>query len=215
MYRLRDPHLFSHACTHTHDDEVTTDKTMTRERATSGHMRQPPRDKTKDKTKGARNPDKPKTKSRKKTITDFLLLFFSPRFRVLLIHFERKKIFFFQTLFCFRSIINQAANVTISPKTNRATEIRLNTSGRGHKKNWGREEKERSRIGCKFDVNEPKLRSRRVGAQSIQGGRRIRLMPTCQPRMQTGDVSSEKHTATSRQDQPTNRKVARTPKLEH
>lgn len=83
------------------------------------------------------------------------------------------------------------------------------------KKKLGRGGKERSRIGCKFDVNEPKLRSRRVGAQSIQGGRRIWLMPTCQPRMQTGDVSSEKHTATSRQDQPTNRKVARTPKLEH
>lgn len=40
-------------------------------------------------------------------------------------------------------------------------------------------------------------------------------MPTCQPRMQTGDVSSEKRTATSRQDQPTNRKVVRTPKLGH
>lgn len=131
MYRLRDPHLFSHACTHTHDDEVTTDKTMTRERATSGHMRQPPRDKTKDKTKGARNPDKPKTKSRKKTITDFLLLFFSPRFRVLLIHFERKKIFFFPNPFLF-SVDNQPS----SKRYNLAKDKQGNRNTTEHIRSW-------------------------------------------------------------------------------
>lgn len=47
MYRLRDPHWFSHTTRH---DKVTTDKTMTRESATSGHTRQlPPGDKTKEK----------------------------------------------------------------------------------------------------------------------------------------------------------------------
>lgn len=51
--------------------------------------------------------------------------FFFPRFRDLLIHFERKIAFLFQTLFRFQSVINQAGNVTTSQRTNRTPEIRL------------------------------------------------------------------------------------------
>lgn len=122
MYRLRDPHWFSHTTRH---DKVTTDKTMTRESATSGHTRQlPPGDKTKEKQTRHATKTNQKTKP-KKTITDFLLLLFFPRLRVLLIHFERKIAFFFRTLFRFQLVINQAADVTISQRTNRTPEIRL------------------------------------------------------------------------------------------
>lgn len=90
-------------CFHTHahtrrrsDDRQNNDQ---RERATSGHMRQPPRDKTKDKTKGARNPDKPKTEPKKDyhrlSVTFFLssISSFAHSLR------EKKKIFFFSKPF--------------------------------------------------------------------------------------------------------------------
>lgn len=123
MYRLRDPHWFSHTTRH---DEVTTDKTMTRESATSGHTRQlPPGDKTKEKQ--TRHATKTNQKQRaEKDYHRLSVTFFFPRFRVLLIHFERKiAFFFFRTLFSLQLVINQAANVTISQRTNRTPEIRL------------------------------------------------------------------------------------------
>lgn len=123
MYRLRDPHWFSHTTRH---DKVTTDKTMTRESATSGHTRQlPPGDKTKEKQ--TRHATKTNQKQRaEKDYHRLSVTFFFPRFRVLLIHFERKiAFFFFRTLFSLQLVINQAANVTISQRTNRTPEIRL------------------------------------------------------------------------------------------
>lgn len=107
----------------------------------------------------------------KKTITDFLLLLFFPRFRVLLIHFERKIAFSFQTLFRFQLVINQAANVTTSQRTNRTPEIRLEhiPSWSQAKKIYIRKEKQR-RTNCMLDVNNPKQHCRKVGFQ-FQGGR--------------------------------------------
>lgn len=97
MYRLRDPHWFSHTTRH---DKVTTDKTMTRESATSGHTRQlPPGDKTKEKQTRHATKTNQKTKSRKRLSQTFCYFFFFPRLRVLLIHFERKIAFFFSNSF--------------------------------------------------------------------------------------------------------------------
>lgn len=70
--------------------------------------------------------------SRKKTITDFLLLFFSPRFRVLLIHFERKKkFFFFPNPFLF-----SVGNLPSSKRYNLAKDKQGNRNKTEHIRSW-------------------------------------------------------------------------------
>lgn len=123
MYRLRDPHWFSHTTRH---DKVTTDKTMTRESATSGHTRQlPPGDKTKEKQTRHATKTNQKTKSRKRLSQTFCYFFFSSITSFAHSLREKNCFFFFRTLFSLQLVINQAANVTISQRTNRTPEIRL------------------------------------------------------------------------------------------
>lgn len=173
---------------------------MTRESATSGHTRQlPPGDKTKEKQTRHATKTNQKTKSRKRLSQTSCYFFFFPRLRVLLIHFERKiAFFFFRTLFSLQLVINQAANVTISQRTNRTPEIRLEhiPSWSQAKKNmYIRKEKER-RTNCMLDVNKPKQqRCRKEVGFQFQGGRGTSLRggggSNCQPHMQTGDVAAK------------------------
>lgn len=146
-----------------------------------------------------------KTESRKRLSQTSCYFFFSPRFRVLLIHFERKIAFSFQTLFRFQLVINQAANVTTSQRTNRTPEIRLEhiPSWSQAKKIYIRKEKQR-RTNCMLDVNNPKQHCRKVGFQ-FQGGRGTSpgggvKLPATHANWRR---RSEKHAATLRQDQPT------------
>lgn len=192
---------------------------MTRESATSGHTRQlPPGDKTKEKQTRHATKTNQKTKSRKRLSQTSCYFFFFPRLRVLLIHFERKIAFFFRTLFSLQLVINQAANVTISQRTNRTPEIRLEhiPSWSQAKKNmYIRKEKER-RTNCMLDVNKPKQqRCRKEVGFQFQGGRGTSLwggvkLPATHANWRR---SSEKHAATLQQDQPTTRWHTR--KLKH
>lgn len=163
-------------------------------------------------------PRQTKNKEPKKTITDFLLLFFFLDLEFCSFTSREKLLFFFRTLFSLQLVINQAANVTISQRTNRTPEIRLEhiPSWSQAKKNmYIRKEKER-RTNCMLDVNKPKQQrcTKEVGFQ-FQGGRGTSLrggvkLPATHANWRR---SSEKHAATLQQDQPTTRWHTR--KLKH
>lgn len=94
-------------------------------------MRQPPRDKTKDKTKGARNPDKPKTEPKKDyhrlSVTFFLssISSFAHSLR------EKKKIFFFPNPFLF-----SVGNLPSSKRYNLAKDKQGNRNKTEHIRSW-------------------------------------------------------------------------------
>lgn len=172
---------------------------MTRESATSGHTRQlPPGDKTKEKqTRHAT-----KTNQKQRAEKDYHRLsvtsFFFLDYEFCSFTSREKLLFFFRTLFSLQLVINQAANVTISQRTNRTPEIRLEhiPSWSQAKKNmYIRKEKER-RTNCMLDVNKPKQQrcTKEVGFQ-FQGGRGTSLRggggSNCQLHMQTGDVAAK------------------------
>lgn len=194
---------------------------MTRESATSGHTRQlPPGDKTKEKQTRHATKTNQKTKSRKRLSQTFCYFFFFLDLEFCSFTSREKLLFFFRTLFSLQLVINQAANVTISQRTNRTPEIRLEhiPSWSQAKKNmYIRKEKER-RTNCMLDVNKPKQQrcTKEVGFQfqggrgtSLRGGGGVKLPAT----HANWRRSSEKHAATLQQDQPTTRWYTR--KLKH
>lgn len=192
---------------------------MTRESATSGHTRQlPPGDKTKEKQ--TRHATKTNQKQRaEKDYHRLSVTFFFPRFRVLLIHFERKIAFFFSN--SFQSSVGNKP----SSKCDNLTKDKQDTRNKtwthsivvtGKKKIciYGKRRNEEL-TACSTSINQSnnvvqkKLVSNFKVVEGPHFGGGVKLPAT----HANWRRSSEKHAATLQQDQPTTRWYTR--KLKH
>lgn len=170
---------------------------MTRESATSGHTRQlPPGDKTKEKQ--TRHATKTNQKQRaEKDYHRLSVTFFFPRFRVLLIHFERKIAFFFSN--SFQSSVGNKP----SSKCDNLTKDKQDTRNKtwthsivvtGKKKIciYGKRRNEEL-TACSTSINQSNnvVQKKLVSNFKVVEGPHFGGGSNCQLHMQTGDVAAK------------------------